>query len=80
MTPEPRTYKVRYRLHLGGSDGSCDDLFTIVLAYDAKDAAFQGMIEPERYVKANAAYAYTYLLGVEPWTEKCVKAEKGGPQ
>lgn len=65
---KPRTYKVRYRM--GHSSGACDDRFTIVLAYDAKDAAFQGMIEPERYVKANSANSYTYLLGVEPWTEE----------
>lgn len=71
-TPEPRTYKVRYRM--GHISGSGDDRFTIVLAYDAKDAAFQAMIEPERYVKANSPNSYTYLLGVEPWTEEVVKA------
>jgi hypothetical protein len=62
---KPRRYRVNYRD--GRSNGCCEDRYNIVMAYDAKDAAFQGMIEPERHQRANAANCYVYLLSVEPW-------------
>lgn len=62
--PEIRKYKVTYRD--GNSHGSFVDREVKVSAYDAKDAEYQAMIEPHRFVQANASWAYCFPLKVEP--------------
>lgn len=61
-------YAVRYREGHSGS-GECHDTTVAVTAYTSQDAAHQAMLDPERRSRANAPYAYCYVLAVAPYRE-----------